>query len=119
MVASDPGIEGLEYWGTKTMYATSYYPCGFLNRCSYTTASGATLQKGIVAFTVEWYRELKGTQVYVPGYGIGTVSDTGGGIPGKDWIDLGYGNEDYIPWSKNLTVYFLGPPPDPIPWFLQ
>jgi len=108
------------YWAVKEMYATSYYPCGFANgRCSYITASGRTLEKGIVAVTLEWYKALKGTQVYIPGYGYGIIADTGAGIEGKDWIDLGYGNEDYVPWSKIVTVYFLNPPPGEIPWFLN
>jgi resuscitation-promoting factor RpfB len=108
-----------EYWASKKMFATSYYPCGFVNRCSYVTASGQTLQKGIVAVTSEWYSELAGYQVYIPGYGIGVIADTGGGIPGKDWIDLGYSNEDYVPWSGMVDVYFLPPAPQSIPWFLQ
>jgi 3D (Asp-Asp-Asp) domain-containing protein len=46
-------------------------------------------------------------QVYIPGYGFATVADIGGGIPGKRWIDLGYGEEDYQPWSKEVMVYIL------------
>ena len=108
-----------EYWASKQMYATSYYPCGFVDRCSYVTASGQTLQKGVVAVTLDWYRELAGQSVYIPGYGTAVIADTGGGIPGKDWIDLGYSNEDYIPWSGWVDVYFLPPAPASIPWFLQ
>ena len=108
-----------EYWASKQMYATSYYPCGFVNRCSYVTASGQTLQKGVVAVSLEWYRALAGQRVYIPGYGTAVIADAGGGIPGKDWIDLGYSNEDYIPWSGWVEVYFLPPAPASIPWFLQ
>lgn len=112
--------ESQDYWASTEMYATSYYPCGFSNgRCSYITASGMTLKKGIVAMSVEWYKALRGVQVYIPGYGYGVIADSGGGIPGKNWIDLGYGNDDYVPWSQTVTVYFLNPPPAEIPWFLQ
>ena len=111
--------ESIEYWAAVPMYATSYYPCGFSSGCSYMTASGATLEKGVVAVTVEWFRELAGYQVYVPGYGVGVIADTGGGIPGKTWIDLGYGNDDYVSWSETVMVYFLPPAPETIPWFLR
>ena len=114
-----PGTD-LDYWAAVEMYATSYYPCGFASGiCSYSTASGKPLTKGIVAVTLEWYRVLKGTRVYIPGYGFGEIADTGGGIPGKVWIDLGYDNENYVPWSGYVTVYFLPPAPETIPWFLR
>lgn len=118
-VSSDGIDVGVDYWAVKPLYATSYYPCGFKSGCSYITASGATLQKGVVAVTTEWYSVLKGTQVYVPGYGIGVIADSGGGIPGTDWIDLGYGNDDYVQWSETVNVYFLNPAPAEIPWFLK
>jgi hypothetical protein len=49
--------------------------------------------------------------VYVPGYGIATILDVGGGIPGRPWIDLGYSDSDYVSWHQWVTVYFLSPPP--------
>lgn len=101
------------------MYATSYSPCRiFKDHCDSYTASGATLKKGIVAMTGTWYRYSGGDQIYVPGYGVGTVADTGGGIPGRYWLDLGYSDDDYVSWHQNVTVYFLAPVPANIMWVL-
>ena len=110
----------IEYWRSVTMYATSYSPCRiFTDRCDSYTASGAELKKGIVAMRGYWYRYYGGTQVYVPGYGVGTVADVGGGIPGRFWIDLGYSDSDYVSWHQDVTVYFLTPVPDQIPYIVQ
>jgi len=101
-----------EYYRAVPMYATSYSPCQQgLGRCSRSTSSGTLLQKGVVAVTLSWYRMFKGAQVYIPGYGVGTIGDVGGGIPGVYWIDLGYSDEDYVGWSQTVTVYFLTPAP--------
>jgi hypothetical protein len=43
------------------------------------------------------------------------VADTGGGIPGKYWIDLGYSEEDFVNWHQTVTVYFLNPAPPNVP----
>lgn len=112
----DIGPESLDYYRTETVYATSYSPCrqGY-DHCSSGTASGTPLAKGVIAVTQAWYRIFGGTQIYVPGYGIGTVADTGGGIPGKYWIDLGYGEEDFVNWHQNVTLYFLNPAPANVP----
>jgi uncharacterized protein YabE (DUF348 family) len=112
----DSGIGSLSYYKTAQVYATSYSPCrqGY-DRCSTGTASGTPLKKGIVAVTQAWYKIFGGTQVYIPGYGIGTVADTGGGIPGKYWIDLGYGEDDFVNWHETVTVYFLNPAPANVP----
>jgi len=114
--AVDTDIGSLNYYMTAQVYATSYSPCrqGY-DKCSLGTASGTPLKKGIVAMTQAWYRIFAGTQVYIPGYGIGTVADTGGGIPGKYWIDLGYGEEDFVNWHETVTVYFLNPAPANLP----
>ena len=104
----------VRYWRAVRVYATSYSPCRVGGgRCSSTTASGARLQKGVIAVTVPWYRNMKGMQVYVPGYGFGRILDTGGGIPGRYWIDLGYSDDDYVSWHQWTTIYFLAPPPPP------
>ena len=99
----------ITYWQAIPMYATSYSPCrmGKPGVCDYTTATGARLQKGVVAVTREDFALFGNAQVYIPGYGLATVADIGGGIPGKRWIDLGYGEEDYQPWSKEVIVYIL------------
>jgi uncharacterized protein YabE (DUF348 family) len=102
----------VEYYRSLSVYATSYSPCRQgMGKCSLSTASGIPLKKGIVAVKGSWYVSLGLTQVYVPGYGFGTIADTGGGIPGKYWIDLGYGEEDFINWHQQVTVYFLTPVP--------
>ena len=109
----------IEYWRAVTAFATSYHPCGFRNRCSYITRSGATLQKGILAVKSSWYSWMSGQQLYVPGYGKGVVADSGLGFPdGRNWIDLGYSDADYVPWARYVTVYFLTPVPANIPWIL-
>ncbi len=109
----------LEYWRKVTAFATSYHPCGFKAGCSYTTASGATLQKGIVAVTRAWYSWMRGQRVFIPGYGTAVVADTGGGYPdGRNWIDLGYSDADYVPWARYVEIYFLTPVPANIPWIL-
>jgi 3D (Asp-Asp-Asp) domain-containing protein len=106
------------------MYATSYYPCGLgiPGYCDSTMSNGEQLQQGNVAFTLPWYRVMRGQYVYVPGYGTGKVSDVGGGIPGRRWIDLGYGSrEEYVSWHGWTTVYFRTPvPPEGlILWVLE
>jgi 3D (Asp-Asp-Asp) domain-containing protein len=109
----------IQYWRAVQMYATSYSPCRIYDdHCDSYTALGETLRKGIVAMTNQWCRTTCGDQVYVPGYGVGTVADTGGGIPGRYWIDLGYSEEDYVSWHQNVTVYFLTPVPSNIMWVL-
>ncbi len=110
----------IEYWRAVNVYATSYSPCrlGIENYCSSGTASGLTAQHGVIAVTRAWYNLMLGQRLYVPGYGIGVVGDIGGGIPGKYWIDLAYSDDDYVAWHQNVTVYFLTPVPDNIPWIL-
>jgi resuscitation-promoting factor RpfB len=117
-----PGEPNLQYWRAISMYAVSYSPCrlGVPNRCSYRTASGLPLQQGVVAMSRHWYNALRGTQVYVPGYGVAVVADIGGGFSdGRPWIDLGYTDEDYVGWSQWVTVYFLAPAPEVVPYFME
>lgn len=111
--------QALEYWRKITVYATSYSPCkqGY-SYCTTATASGVVLQKGIVAVLPSWYRAMKFQSVYIPGYGYGSIADTGGGIPGRNWIDLGFGEEDYESWHFWTTMYFLTPVPAYIPYLL-
>jgi uncharacterized protein YabE (DUF348 family) len=102
----------ITYWRKITAYATSYNEnCP---GCSNTTSSGAYLKKGVIAVRLEWYRYMKGLRVYIPGYGFATIEDVGGGVPwSANWVDLGYRSENYVPWSENVTVYFLAPAPPP------
>jgi uncharacterized protein YabE (DUF348 family) len=111
-VATDDG--NLDYWRAVQMYATSYSA----SRAGVSpsspsfgiTASGKPLTQGLVAID----RSLIpfGTMMYVPGYGFAEAADTGGGVRGR-WIDLGYDDDNYVPWSGYVTVYFLTPVPSP------
>jgi uncharacterized protein YabE (DUF348 family) len=109
----------IEYWRAITVYATSYSPCrSAADRCYYGTSYGLPVQQGVIGVTRAWYYEMAGQSVYVPGYGTAVIADVGGGIAGKDWIDLGYTDDEYVPWSQNVTLYFLTPVPEVIPWIL-
>ncbi len=110
----------IEYWRAVRMYATSYSPCrSGVDRCLYGTASGMPVQKGVAAMTVRHYLRMRWQQIYVPGYGRAVIGDTGGGIPGRLWIDLAYSDDDYQSWHHWTTVYFLTPVPANIPYILN
>lgn len=102
----------ITYWRALEMYAVSY---NVSSAGDPITATGATLQKGIVAIDPNYIPY--GTQMYVPGYGTALAADTGGGIKGR-MIDLGYTDEDYESWHQWVTVYFLWPPPEFIAWII-
>jgi uncharacterized protein YabE (DUF348 family) len=102
----------VEYWRVVKMRVTSYHAGSSgkpLEAPDYgITASGLPAQKGVVAVDraiIPWR-----TWVYVPGYGVGYAGDTGGGVHGR-WIDLGYAEDAYIPWSGYVDVYYLTPIP--------
>ncbi len=102
----------ITYWRKITAYATSYDET--CPGCSNTTSSGAFLKQGVIAVRLNWYRYMKGMRVYIPGYGFATIEDVGGGVPWSvNWVDLGYRHINYVPWSENVTVYFLAPAPPP------
>ena len=101
----------IQYWRALNMYATSYHP----SEVGDTTASGLPLQKGVAAVDTSYVPFY--TQMYVPGYGEVIAADIGGGVIGR-WIDLGYSDDDYVPWHQWVTVYFLWPPPDNIVWII-
>ena len=101
----------IQYWRTMNMYATSYHP----SEGGDITASGLPLQKGVAAVDTSIVPFF--TQMYVPGYGQVVAADIGGGVIGR-WIDLGYSDDDYVPWHEWVTVYFLWPPPDNIVWII-
>jgi 3D (Asp-Asp-Asp) domain-containing protein len=110
----------IEYWRAVQMYATSYSPCrSGGDRCYPGTSSGKTLQKGMVALRYSWYLAMGGQALFIPGYGFATVEDVCGGCVGKPWIDLGYSDDDYVPWSSWVTVYFLTPVPATIIYVLN
>lgn len=110
----------IEYWRAVQMYATSYSPCRLgIPTCGSTTASGKQLQKGMVALRTDLYFSLRGQPLYIPGYGFATVEDACGGCVGKPWIDLGYSDADYEAWYWDVTVYFLTPVPQTVPYILE
>jgi len=103
----------LQYWRRLRMYATSYHPQALGG--DSITALGETLRKGIVGSDprIIPYR----SRVYVPGYGIGLMADTGS-FPRPLWIDLGYSDADWVPWSRSVDVYLLTPVPERIEYLL-
>jgi len=103
----------LEFWRKVSVYATSYRPSSFPPGAR--TRSGSPVTKGIIAVSAAWYPSMAGQRVYVPGYGYGIIGDSGGGIPGRYWIDLAYDDENYIGWHHWTTLYFLTPIPAYIP----
>lgn len=103
-----------EYWRKLRMYATSYKPEALGG--DRTTSIGETLRKGIIAIDpdIVSYR----TEMYVPDYGVGTAADTGGPRSTPYWVDLGYTNDNWVPWSGWVDVYLLTPVPDDIDYML-
>ncbi|MBU1660222.1 MAG: G5 domain-containing protein [Chloroflexi bacterium] len=111
----------VSYWRAVEAYATSYSPCriGIPDTCSYTTASGKTVQKGVIGVIRSWFNYMQGQLVYIPGYGFATVEDIGGGVAGRHWVDLAYSDEAWVGWTRYVTVYFLAPAPANIMWILE
>ena len=105
----------IEYWRKISVYATSYSPCrlGVPGLCSNSTASGLPVGIGTIAVTRNWFRMMKFQQVFVQGYGRGTIADVGGGglYFNHYWIDLGYTDDSYQSWHHWTTMYFLTPVP--------
>ena len=117
-----------QYWYATQMYASWYSPCNSgTGGCSYGTASGARAGYGIVAVDYSYYSYFAGMKVYIPGYGVATIGDTGGGpiietvfgVPRHQWIDLGYDDNNIGGLSGWVTVYFLEPAPAEIPYFFK
>jgi len=102
----DSSEGAVDYWLAMDVYITSYLDTGS------PTASGVWPYYGAIAVSPEWYSILKGTSIYVPGYGVGTVLDVCPGCVGKPWIDVFIPTDQYISWSRTETVYFLPPAPD-------
>jgi uncharacterized protein YabE (DUF348 family) len=109
----------ITYYRAITVTATSYSPCNLgVSWCNNTTASGTTVHRGIVAVHLDWYRILKGTQMYIPGYGIGTVADTGVYPYNHNWVDLGFTDEEFELYGKfypSITIYLMAPAPANVP----
>jgi len=103
----------ITYWRKLRMYVTSYHPVAGDN----TTATGHTLQKGIVGSDPNILPY--GTQIYVDGYGVGEVQDTGPRRSIPLWLDLGYSESDYRGWYGYHDVYILTPVPPNIDYRLM
>jgi 3D (Asp-Asp-Asp) domain-containing protein len=102
----DSSEGAVDYWLAMEVYITSYLDTGS------PTASGVWPYYGAIAVTPEWYSILKGTSIYVPGYGVGIVLDICPGCVGKPWIDVFIPTDQYVGWSRTETVYFLPPAPE-------
>ena len=67
------------------------------------TASGSRAKRGTIAADKRIYPF--GTVMYVPGYGWGTVEDTGGAIKGPARIDLWFSSErEALKWGRRRNV---------------
>jgi 3D (Asp-Asp-Asp) domain-containing protein len=117
-----------QYWYATEMYATWYSPCNSgISGCAYGTSSGARAGYGIVAVDYSIYPYLAGMRIYIPGYGLATIGDTGGGpivetnfgVARSQWIDLGYDDNNIGGLNGWVTVYFLEPAPAEIPYFFK
>lgn len=111
----------IEYWRAVPVYGTSYSPCNSAaDKCYPLTASGKTVKRGVIGVITSWYRAMRGWPVYVPNYGTATIEDIGAGIAGKDWIDMGFTDEEYEIRYGWTTLYFLTPvpPAEYITWIL-
>lgn len=110
----------IEFYRAVQVYATSYSPCRLgVPWCGYGTAGGLKAQKGVIGVIRSWWRYMNGDPVYVPGYGRAVISDIGAGIDGRYWIDLAYGDDNYVPWHSWVTLYFLTPVPPTIMYILE
>ena len=108
-----------QYWRLVSMRVTSYTAASSGKPPDHPaygiTASGLYAGTGIVAVdkNVVPFRSW----LYVPGYGLAFAGDTGGGVIGR-WVDLGYHEEDYVPWAGYVDVYYLTPVPDEINYLI-
>ena len=102
----------IEYWRTLELFATSYSPCrSGVEACYYYTALGDEVKQGITAVYLSWWYAMGQHTIFVPGYGPAKISDNGAYPDGRPWIDLGYSDENWVPWAEWVTVYFTTPLP--------
>ncbi|GIV84751.1 MAG: hypothetical protein KatS3mg052_1758 [Candidatus Roseilinea sp.] len=110
----------VQYWRKIRMLATSYSASTAgvsRNKSWYGIARcGQRMRFGIVA--VDPRVISLGSNVYVPGYGIGNACDTGSAIVGKR-IDLGYDDDNLKLWYRWVDVYLLTPVPNQIRYRLE
>lgn len=100
------------YWRQLRVYATSYSAAraGTPKSAPWygRTRLGLQMRKGIVA--VDPRLIPLGTNLYVPGFGVGLAGDTGGGIRNYH-IDLGFDDDNYESWHWSVDLYLLEPLP--------
>ena len=104
----------IEYWRAVSVWITSYKWTGRM------TSSQNWPDKGDIAVNPTWFKSMQYQSLYVPGYGIGVITDVCQGCVGKPWIDV-FIPEPYVGWHTTQTVYFLTPVPpnDKILWVLE
>ncbi len=102
----------IEYWRAVTVTAHTYHDTG------YKTASGKWPTYGMMAVGSSWWPTMKGTSFYIPGYGRAVVEDKCGACEGNMLIDLFIPLDEYVPWHKTVTLYFLTPVPANIKYIL-
>jgi uncharacterized protein YabE (DUF348 family) len=102
-----------QYWRRLRMWATSYHPEALGG--DNITATGDILRKGSVASNPNIIRY--GSEVFVPGYGVGKMADTGP-LYRPLFIDLGYDDDDFVAWARWVDVYLLAPIPENVPYLL-
>jgi uncharacterized protein YabE (DUF348 family) len=109
----------VEYWRVIRMLATSYSAgtSGVSKSSAWygRTATGMKMRFGIVAVDPRLIN--LGSEVYVPGYGVGLAGDTGGAVKGRR-IDLGYDDDNLKLWYRWVEVYLLTPVPPNIDYTL-
>jgi 3D (Asp-Asp-Asp) domain-containing protein len=93
----------LKYWRKLRVWATSYD--GNCLGCRGRTYSGTSVRHGTLA--VDPSLIPLGTDVYIPGYGVGRAEDIGGAIKGNR-IDLGFEDVSQGWWQAQwVDVYLL------------
>ena len=95
--------QNLSYKSAINVTATGY--TRFDPGCNSTTATGTKATKGAIA--VDPRVIPLGTKLYVPGYGIGVASDTGGAIKGNK-IDLCFDSvSEALNWGRRSVVAYI------------
>ena len=98
------------YYMETTGYCSCYLCCGKHpgDRGYGITMSGLPAGRGVVGADLNVFP--LGTRLYVEGYGYCVVGDTGGGIIGRNRVDLGFvTHEEAVAWAlrHNMAVYVL------------
>lgn len=108
----------IEYYRAMEFYITSYYAGDSTTPPWYgrVYCYSREFEPGFVGVDLDYVP--CGTRLYVEGFGFAVAMDTGA-ISGA-WLDIGYRDDEYVPWHQFGMVYFLSPPPDPanIPYII-